>query len=448
MADARPDSPGETPAEPVPPSRPIALGERVPMWFHAANVVLGCALVAAGAAARWWLGTSGLADLVLRAVIALGFAVPILGIGLHALPEALRRRGTTPARSNIIRLGFSMLAMMTLFPLIAFAAGQSPLAMLLQFWWMPAWMIGLAMVQAGFTARSGTQRFCPSCEYPFEFADEDTAPSRCPECGTAWLNRWTIGLKTRRPKLIAGGAAVAILSLALTGPWLGMLPVAPYLSTPALVRWICLLPDNAGSAWAELPTRTLTPAQTEELFAALLDRRKRGMFFTAGVAAKTWLDTQVGTRSVSPALTSRFFEEMVTVDLWAPARVRVGQPFQAGLINTNAEDGFAYKAAMVIGGIDLDTPEPLHGRGSQADYLILINPKNELPDAGPGVFTFTATKPGKATLRAVLWVCVANGFAPSVRWNTDGTPIFDPPPGSSVVWSSRLVLEREIDVRP
>lgn len=74
---------------------------------------------------------------------------------------------------------------------------------------------GSFLIAIGLSNRRGVRKVCARCDYPM--STWRGSPDRCPECGTPWKEPWRarLGVRERRPRLIALGAGMIATSIAI-----------------------------------------------------------------------------------------------------------------------------------------------------------------------------------------------------------------------------------------
>lgn len=314
--------------------------------------------------------------------------------------------------------------------------------------------------------RAGDSTHCAACDY--QQAPTGANPPYCPECGAQWSAPGGVvhGRRTGQPWMLGCGVALMLVGAAaglapLTqskfDPLLGLMP------TSALINDIVNSRSFTRDQWAELKSRTLTPAQEQRLAEGLLDRRARTGHLSGD--DHTWLEQALATGRLPENLRQRYYDEMFTAWLDAPSQVRRGHPFHVALGSDarNAHSPLGAEALVFFSGFFIgDDPTP-QGRRVQPGLAALLDttpfgmqpedaarlPEEQRQPAHPEYIPLAqlaAPHAGPLRVRMLLWFVVAPAGTQSLRiqWQEDHTPVMP----LNVVYSRRIELERVIDVVP
>ncbi len=312
----------------------------------------------------------------------------------------------------------------------------------------------LSEVWACTRQRVGTEWRCARCGY--QRSPHGPHPVLCPECGAVWGPKGT--LVRGRPRLRWPAAlgitvvAVALMMLSLMRSDRLATAAIRLVPTSGLINAIC---DPAGGSqrllWAELNRRTLSAAQRRELAGRLIDQ----VFRTRPVhrhRALQWLASQIRSGTLDEDLTTRFFTACLKPGLEVSGPATVGQETVCALCVCVRR-----RVPLVLLGADVyivlerftidETPVYPPVPGSWSAIRFRSDPCGELR------VRWTPDRPGEYTLRATFQLVVGPvpGFPyPGADWgvlhrrNPDGS--FALPAGT--LWSQRVVLSRELIIRP
>ena len=285
------------------------------------------------------------------------------------------------------------------------------------------------------------RRFCTKCRYERATSPdgEECSLERCPECGAAWneFRGTTVGRVTWRPVVIAIGAAFAIVPMAINFGGLPLSGFAPKLTpTSMLIDETIRKQGFNVSEWAELNARTLSDEQRIALTEGLLQKR----FDRGGVIMDdaTWLMNAVTQDWLPENLRHRFHEDMLSVALDAPERVRIGETFR---IRPDAVDRNNFitdpLATVIISGYFVGD-DPLPRNRSDTAIASITIAASSMPS-----LSITAEEPGPLRVRLEYWLLAIDGSESQsflVDWIDADTPALP----KSVRWSERRTVERVV----
>jgi hypothetical protein len=339
--------------------------------------------------------------------------------------------------------------------LIALGQGGSFLARLVDI--LPVCLLILGISLAGLCVyRSSRGKFCIKCGYELSWEVESSshADSRCPECGALWMlpQATRRGQRQFRPRPLVLGIAVIGLALvairaAFPGGRSALLRLLP---TGSIITEVVQAPRGfTMTEWAELSGRRLSPAQERRLAEGLLAQRSRKQYLAR--EADGWLEAAALAGKLGPALTERYFGEMMNIWLIAPDHAPAGQPITIGLGSEHRGplgppatlqpfilfEGFRLgeqtgvgRANTFAGGLGFGLESRSFG--------------NVTPGDGPAQ-RFTLP-PGRTRTQAgaAYWLVVMPANPPAlgmrVSWTDEGLPVLPP----QAVWSRRYELNKAI----
>jgi hypothetical protein len=275
--------------------------------------------------------------------------VVVLGLWVYACSVAkhwLASDRDTPGRQRVlntlartpVRIGLAMLAFpfvvgwMVAFTGLSTGRSGSVLVGIISNSHMGLMVTGMVLMGLS-VVRRGEEPRCRACQYDLAGAP-DGGYEACPECGADLRASTSIIKGTRRVivPMIVAGAAIVVVSFASIGLLSrGSAKYMPYLPTGALVKEVIAAPRGfTRHEWAELLTRTLTPAETEALFRGMLDQREANGYMAS--EAEGWLDVTALAGRVPANAIERYYAGMLDAWLAAPAVVsrREGGSFRFG----------------------------------------------------------------------------------------------------------------------
>lgn len=297
---------------------------------------------------------------------------------------------------------------------------------------------GLYLVGRGWPYREGESLYCARCGHPWS-AEIARLHSECQECGAPW--RWfggrVRGRPVRRPGLVAGGAVLCLLWLAIvvlrtTAP----ARLARSSPTWLLIRTVELAPwKDARVQWDELMARALPASDEAALARAILQKRQRERSLPTPLA--TWFDFAVAGTSIPRPLAGRWFDEMFDVRLSVPERAMVGEsvPFIARVQYLGGWLGVADQAQVLVGGLEIQGEERARGRDRSAAPATLFTRSQAIIDE-----TVRPEKPGALSMRLRVYFFIGPPGG-AVTFAGDGTPDLGP-----VRYLKRFDLERTIGI--
>lgn len=197
-------------------------------------------------------------------------------------------------------------------------------------------VVALAGVVIMLRGRRGVRRgdtpHCRRCDYPLV----GLASDRCPECGTPLTPEHVVrGGRVRRPGLVAGGAGLGVVGLAmLIGggtaavdriDWYRLKPTAWLISDVESGP-----PSTAGQAWAELRRRSdgggLSGGHRTRLAELALTRQAKDPPGSLLREMVDWLGTAAAAGELTPEQKERFFRQIVQLQLRVRQKVAAGDP--------------------------------------------------------------------------------------------------------------------------
>lgn len=234
---------------------------------------------------------------------------------------------------------------------------------------------GVSILGGAFLRRQGPPH-CAKCRYDLSGPPEG-GYDVCPECGTDV--RAPAAVVRERREMHRGVLAVGVLLAAAPFAWfffafrspvLSMGWYLPAVSTASLIAEVTGAPRGfTMNEWAELATRTLTPAQEQRLFEGLLALRAGRGFIDPG--AEAFLARVAESGTIPASLRERYYSEMISVRLTEPTPGIVAisseytGPYVAGFVQTGVvATGFEVGGAAARAGAGPTVeilPEDWHG---------------------------------------------------------------------------------------
>ncbi|HYE62066.1 MAG TPA: hypothetical protein VD997_08715 [Phycisphaerales bacterium] len=286
------------------------------------------------------------------------------------------------------------------------------------------------MIFALRTRRVGDSLHCPKCDYELG-VDPASAPNVCPECATAWHDRWITGARTRSVPLAATGAVLCFIGLSplvlkFGGLGAGVMTLAPnalLITTAATDAW-----GHNKATWGEVGRRTFTQEETDRLAAKLLDVR-RGTGYLYGPPA-AWLEAAAAANSLSPDVLRRYYDEWFEPEIDLPDRVSLGQLQEISVRGEERGRGpgtrmFIWVQDVRVNGVPLANPgvSKLGGRWIYTLYRSREGRYSSHPDDRVPSHSWTPAAEGSHEVELTLYQCVVpSGTMPTPATEPDGRP--------------------------
>lgn len=394
-----------------------------------------CALAASGAItllppARWigWvIGPAAMLGIVVFAIIA-GHKLKLRQADTHA--QALFGVGVT--------IAYAVLLMTSCF----WPGGWGGTSMPFSFMIMGGGV--QIMIFALRTRRVGESRHCPSCDYELG-CDPAIAPTVCPECATAWRDRWVTGARTRSVPLAATGAVLCFIGaspflMKLGGLAAGAMTLTPnalLITTAATDPW-----GNNKATWAEVGRRTLSQDETDRLATKLLNLRRAEGYLHGPPAA--WMEAAAASATLSPPLLQRYYDEWFEAEIDLPSTVNLGQVHEVSVRGEERGRGpgtslYIWVHEVRVDGIPLETPEPNKSVGRWIYSLYLKRGEKYAPHPDVVVLphSWTPATAGDHQIELVFYRCIVpSNMMPPGAVGPDGRPAR---PGASTHFEERTL---------
>ncbi|MHC5002096.1 MAG: hypothetical protein ACYTJ0_03150 [Planctomycetota bacterium] len=290
--------------------------------------------------------------------------------------------------------------------------------------------------------RVGDAVFCAACGY--ERAPGATG-RQCPECGGRWREPggFVRGQRAGSPAMrwAAVGCGLLVVAVMLLQFPRFKRPLVRAAPTSVLIDTVVGTLGFHQDEWAELVSRALTPAQEQELFEGLLERRRRRDYLFANATA--WASGRIAAGAVPPELVERWYAEMLEARLPDPGPLAVGAavtlPVELHAIPPSITGQSLHVLAEGVWVDGEPQPEPLP-RLIQAYFRLeeTGDPKRWGMASPP----FTVATPGEHEIEVRFWQIVGPAAlsGDAVRWDASGEPILP----AKVAWAKRVTLKRTV----
>lgn len=362
------------------------------------------------------------------------------------LRTLLRRApNTSPERMPLIHAAIMVISMLNVFVTAIIAAPDTVRSVMFVWLTMPVFMVGIVLIQVSWARRVGDSRHCPTCEYEFNYPRDEDAPIRCPECGGGWLGLLRKGRRQKSKKMMWWGTCICIAGVVLmilTQPNFYLSRLSPHLPTWMLSSVLFVAPQSPHTAWNQLTTRTLSPAETKRLAGVVIRDRRTTSWSSPGTL---WFETESVAGRIPSGLVEQYYRESVRADLSVPANVRAGEPFAASVRVKHCAQGFGHQVRVFFAGYRVGDAEPV-GRRDETLWgyeMMSTGVLKRYRDIAK-VTLHAPTQPGKVRVQAVYWLAHVPSFAGQPTWQADGTPTRP----ADAIWFEQVELERVIDVVP
>ena len=386
----------------------------------------------------WVQGLVSLGGLV-RALL-LTAVLGVAGVWVYGLLMRAADK-VKPERMPVIRMGLSLVVGIGAYFTIAMMLGPVPGVgnALRNVGWMIPGMAGMSLAGAAAARRVGETLHCPRCEYEYKFDDDANAPIRCPECGSTWLGMLKKGRKVRSWRLAVAGGAFAIASLLVMNPIFYMSYLAPHLPTPVLGASLFLAPGNAYAVWGELEKRPLSGWWMSTLAERALVLRASNQYDNGPSA---WMEAMNTAGKLPATATERYYREGLVAELVVPAKVKVGESFEARVRVKHVANGWGTQNGVMFGGYRVGDATQAVGRQNATTWAHELRPRVFANYTEMFAQTVTAKERGELRVKVEYWVVYLPSFMETLEWQADGTP--EKPP--TALWFERRELEGVVKV--
>ncbi len=296
---------------------------------------------------------------------------------------------------------------------------------------------GSTLLAYGIHGRVEPHPRCANCGY--ERGEAPDIPDQCPECGRVWTARGGIvsDRVVRTPWMIWMGVGLFLLAMfSMFWPLMGGSFLSRALPTRILLAQAASSQYISPAQWAEIAARNAPPT---DVAVALLDYQSRGGFLPTQATA--WLETQVTTRTIPPAIIQRFYAEWQPLKLLLPDSAKVNEPLriEVGSDRPNYSPTMMAFAAVSDAWVN-DQPFSVD-RPAQ-----FIPPGARGRTGATNSITVTPSQPGPLHIRIRVWEVLGPSalINQAPQWDAEGALIS--PAGAA--WLKSFDFTCTFDVKP